>query len=104
MKVKDFDLKCLIGSSALFFISIFTNKYIFVIVTLIWIANIIWCISKNLKNQNITLQEILTIHNNKTEQLKAENKASSIVYSLVIPMCIIGCITIFILLISILLS
>lgn len=103
MKIKNIDLKCLKISSILFFVSIFVNKYIFVLCTVIWIANIIWCMSKTLKVSNTSMKEVLEYHDKRTKELQSTNKINGFVYSLAIPMCIIGCIVLILSLISILL-
>lgn len=104
MKVKDNDLKCLLITSTLFILSIFMNKYLFVFCTTIWILNIVWCMSSTLKKSNLTISNVVNSHNKNTEKLKENGKPiSAFIFSLALPMCIIGCITVIILLISLLL-
>lgn len=102
MKTKNMDLKCLKITSILFLLSIITNKYIFVFFTVLWIANIIWCMHKLLSLSNISINEIVEIHDKKYKKLQSKNKIKGFIFSLALPMCIIGCIMIVLLLISIL--
>lgn len=104
MRIKNIDLKCLKISSVLFLISILTNKYIFVSCTILWIANIIWCMHNLMLSSNMSIDKIVKIHNENTKEMQSKNKIKGFIFSLALPMCAIGCIMITLLLVSILIQ
>jgi c-di-AMP phosphodiesterase-like protein len=85
-------LKILIVTSVLFFLSIFSfNWKVLGIFTLIWVATVFWNLVLMFRIRNLTANDFVRHIDNKIDKAKAGKKHfRKAIYCMVIPMIVIG--------------